>query len=57
MDARLTEELNDMHGYITSELHAGERGRVIWEVYGGQRSKPNGPDRRNLGCHCDDLLT
>ena len=36
MDARLTEELNDMHGYITSELHAGDRGRVIWEVYGGR---------------------
>ena len=36
MDARLTEELNDMHGYITSELHAGDRGRAIWEVYGGQ---------------------
>eukprot|EP00435_Cladocopium_sp_Y103_P049687 s1436_g15.t1 len=36
MGAKLTEELNDLHGSITAELHAGQRGRVIWEVYGGQ---------------------
>eukprot|EP00435_Cladocopium_sp_Y103_P055861 s240_g18.t1 len=28
MDARLTEDLNDLHGYITAELHPGFQGRV-----------------------------
>ena len=36
MDVKVTEELNKAHGYVTSELHKDNPGRVIWELYAGR---------------------
>ena len=32
-DQIICEAHNELHGYVTSELHAEPKPRVIWEVY------------------------